>query len=216
MSMGNEEAGAMRDLHRDELLRAMLPHVGFDGWTGRAVRRALIDLGEDPEDAPLMFPAGAAEMIEAWSDLADRDMVAAARAADLAAYRTSARVRSIIMIRLEQCAPYKEALRRALAILALPTNARLALRLTARTVDSIWHAAGDRSADFNWYTKRALLAAVYSSTLLFWLRDMSEDHQDSIAFLDRRLKDTARITKLRKRLEDRLPKFRRSAPSPSA
>lgn len=39
----------------------------------------------------------------------------------------------------------------------------------ALMVDDIWYWAGDRSTDFNWYTKRALLAGIYTSTgLLIW------------------------------------------------
>jgi ubiquinone biosynthesis protein COQ9 len=72
--------------------------------------------------------------------------------------------------------------------------------ITARTVDSIWHAAGDRSADFSWYTKRAILASVYGTTLLYWLRDMSEDDEDTLAFLDRRLAGVGRIGKARARI----------------
>ena len=81
----------------------------------------------------------------------------------------------MIALRLEQNRPHKEAIRRGLAVLALPRNVRAAATCTARTVDAIWHAAGDRSADFSWYTKRAILAAIYSATLLYWLRDTSED-----------------------------------------
>ena len=87
----------------------------------------------------------------------------------------------MIALRLEQNRPHKEAIRRALALLALPRNARLAAACTARTVDAIWHAAGDRSADFSWYTKRAILAAVYGATVLFWLRDASEDDAATLA-----------------------------------
>ena len=96
-------------------------------------------------------------------------------------------MRAVIALRLEQNRPYKEAIRRALAVLALPQNARAAATCTARTVDAIWHAAGDRSADFSWYTKRAILAVIYSATLLYWLRDTSEDDAATLAFLDRRL-----------------------------
>lgn len=201
-------AGAADD-EFDKIIPALLPNVPFDGWTRRALRTALISLGRSPEDAVLLFPGGAAEMIEAYSRWADRDMEKAAKEADLAAFRLPARVRAIIALRFERNRPYKEAIRRALAILALPRNLTFSARLTARTVDSIWHAAGDRSADFSWYTKRAILAAAYKATLLYWLTDDSPDDADTIAFLDRRLADIARIGKMRRGIESRLPRFRR-------
>ncbi len=204
------------DPFRERLLRAILGHVGFDGWTGRAVRRALVDLGEDPGDALLMFPGGATEMIEAWSLLMDREMAATARGGELEAHRISARVRSIVIIRLELCALHREAARRAVAILALPINASLAFRLIWNTADSIWRAAGDTSSDFSWYTKRVMVAGVYWSTLLFWLQDGSEDHQNTMSFLDRRLRETGQLAKLRKTLEQCVSGLMRSAPSPFA
>jgi ubiquinone biosynthesis protein COQ9 len=107
----------------------------------------------------------------------------------------------VIALRLARQQPNKEAVRRALAMLALPIHARAAAACTARTVDAIWHAAGDRSADFSWYTKRAILTAVYGATVLFWLRDPSEDSAATLAFLDRRLAGIARVGKLRGRAE---------------
>ncbi|HEX7389006.1 MAG TPA: COQ9 family protein [Acidiphilium sp.] len=191
--------------HDDDLIRALLADVPFDGWTRNALRRALAATGRDAADAALLFPGGAGEMIEAWADLADRDMLADAEAADFSELRTPARVRAVILLRLDRNRPHREALRRALAVLALPGHARLAARLTARTVDAIWHAAGDTSADFSWYTKRAMLAGVYTATTLFWLRDTSDDAAETVEFLDRRLADIGRIGKLRKRLEALVP-----------
>ncbi len=104
-------------------------------------------------------------MIEAFCDLADRRMEEAAAAEGIAALRLSQRVRALVALRLRQNEPAREAIRRALAILALPRHARLAARITARTVNAIWYAAGDRSADMSWYSKRAILAGVYSATL---------------------------------------------------
>ena len=52
----------------------------------------------------------------------------------------------------------------AMAVKAFPSNAPTALENLAHMADDIWHCVGDRSTDFNWYTKRALLVAIYSST----------------------------------------------------
>lgn len=198
-----------RMTERDAAILGMLPNVVFDGWTRRALRAGVRDAGLPADEADLLFPLGTVDMIETFCDLADRRMEQAA--AGLPATKVSARVRALIALRLEQNRPYKEAIRRALAILALPRNARTAAACTARTVDAIWHAAGDRSADFSWYTKRAILAAVYSATVLYWLRDSSDDDADTLAFLDRRLADVGRIGRLRARADallDRLPRPR--------
>jgi ubiquinone biosynthesis protein COQ9 len=197
-----------RSPERDAAIDALLPNVPFDGWTMRALRQALAASGQEPEDAPLLFPGGAADMIEAYCDLADRRMEGEAARLDMALLRVPARVRAVIALRLRQNRPHKEAVRRALGVLALPGNGRVGFACTARTVDAIWHAAGDRSADFSWYTKRATLAAVYSATLLFWVRDTSEEDAATLAFLDRRLDGVGRIGRVRRRMESIGARFR--------
>lgn len=184
-----------RSPERDAAIEAMLPLVPVSGWT----MRSLMDAAGP--DADLLFPGGAPDMIEAYIDWADRQMEAGAAALDLSSMRLPDRVRAVVALRFEQNRPYKDAVRRAFGILSTPGNAALAARSAARTVDAIWHAAGDVSADFSWYTKRALLAAVYGSTLLYWLRDDSFDDERTLEFLDRRLAGIGRIGKARRRVE---------------
>jgi ubiquinone biosynthesis protein COQ9 len=195
-----------RSPDRDAALEAMLPNVPFDGWTYRSLRSGLRSINTAEEDAELLFPGGAPDMIEAFCDWADRRMVQAA--GSMEGLKLPQRVRALIAVRLEQNRGYKEATRRAIAVLALPRHARLAAKCTARTVDAIWHAAGDRTTDFSWYTKRAILTAAYGATLLFWLRDSSEDDAATLAFLDRRLAGIAWTHRLRQRLEERLRGWR--------
>jgi ubiquinone biosynthesis protein COQ9 len=192
---------------RDTAIMSMLPNVAFDGWTKRALRAGVADAGMPADEADLLFPLGTVDMIETFCDLADRRMEEAS--ATLTATKLPSRVRAVIALRLEQNRPYKEAIRRALAVLALPQNARAAATCTARTVDAIWHAADDRSADFSWYTKRASLAVIYGATILYWLRDTSEDDAATLAFLDRRLAGFERVHRLRKRADSLLARLPR-------
>jgi len=195
-----------RSPERDAALEAMLPNVPFDGWTYRALRTGLASIGVPREEAELLFPGGAADMIEAFCDWADRRM-AQSVAEQSGETKLPERVRALVALRLTQNRPYKEAVRRAVAVLALPRHVRLAATCTARTVDAIWHAAGDRSTDFTWYTKRAILTAAYTTTLLFWLRDSSEDDAATLAFLDRRMAGIAWTHRLRRRAEATLHRF---------
>ncbi len=191
-----------RSLERDTAIEAMLPHVPFDGWTAKALAMGLADAGMQADEVDFLFPLGNADMVATFCDWADRRMEEAAAALDEP--RLSRRIAAVLALRFEQNAPYKEAIRRAIGVLALPGNGRTALACTARTVDAIWHAAGDRSADFSWYTKRAILTAVYSAALLYWLRDSSEGNADTLAFLERRLRGVARIGRLRARFSNRM------------
>jgi ubiquinone biosynthesis protein COQ9 len=187
-----------RSEDRDSALRAALPHVPARGWTRAALEAGLRDLGRDPLEVEWLFPGGPAEAVEAWCDLADRAMEEQARREDLAARRVSDRIGRVIAIRLEQAEPHKEAVRRALALQALPWNLASALRTVARTADAMWAAAGDTSADFSWYTRRATLAAVHGATLAFWMQDDEPDFPATRAFLARRLADLARLQRRRR------------------
>ena len=182
-----------RQAARDAAVRAMLPLVPEHGWTLRALSQAA------GAQAEVLFPRGPAELVEAYIDMATREAVRAAAPA-LQGQRLSQKVRTLILTRLEQAEPDRQAVRRAVGVLALPGNAGVAAGCTARTVDVIWTAAGDTGTGFSWYSKRAILASVYTSTLLFWLGE-GRTRQDVTAFLDRRLAGVARFGKFTARVK---------------
>ena len=189
---------------RDQVLEALLPHVAFDGWGQAALRQAAADLGVDPALAADALPGGALGQVLAFSDWADRRLQQALIDHDQPVPRLRDRIQLSVRLRLELLTPHRDALRRSLAVLALPGNAPAGLKALHRTVDLIWNAAGDGSTDHNWYTKRLLLAGVVSATTLYWLEDKSEDHAKTWDFLgrqlDRVIKVGGRLGKLAGRL----------------
>ena len=187
-------------LDADRIVEAMLPHVPFDGWTLKALTAGLEDAGFDPAGAALAFPGGMVEVTEHFSALADKRMMAELEKRKVGELAVRERITLAVRVRLEQNAQYREALRHLLSYLALPTNAPLALKCLYRTVDAMWHAAGDTATDFNFYTKRATLAGVFGTTVLYWLNDTSEGFEKTFAFLDRRIEDVMRIGKAGGRL----------------
>jgi ubiquinone biosynthesis protein COQ9 len=193
---------------RDAILLATLGHVAFDGWTRRALAAGVADAGLKPDMAGRAFGGGGLDLIAHFSDWADRAMLARLGDLDLASMRVRHRLGAGVRARIEPLAPHREAVRRALAVLAMPHNAWLAARLTWCTVDAIWYAAGDTATDFNFYTKRALLAPVYATSLLYWLGDASPAGADTWAYLERRIGDALGIGRLGSR-------FRRAASRPA-
>lgn len=172
---------------RDGLITAAATHAPFLGWGPAALAAAARDCDLPAVEAARIFPGGAMDMIARHNAMADAAMVKALSALDLSQMKTRDRVAAAIRIRLTQTAPHREAVRRALALLALPHNVPAATKMLYRTVDSIWRACGDAAVDWNHYSKRMLLGSVYLSTLLFWLDDRSDGFADSFAFLDRRI-----------------------------
>ena len=198
----------LADDQRAALIAAMLPNVAFDGWSRPALRAAARRVGMPADEALALFPNGTAELVACFSRWADARMLDRLEAMVPEPLRISDRVALAIATRLEIIAPWREAVRRALSVLALPRHAPLGLRLLYETVDGIWYAAGDRATDFSFYTKRVTLAVIYAATLLYWLEDSSPDFSDTRAFLARRLSEVAAILKARHRFEtavERLP-----------
>jgi len=194
-------SGHLEDL-RDRLLEAALAHVVFDGWTDAALRRAARDAGLKPDAVRFAFPGGGRDLLDWFARRGDAQL-AAALAQDRGPRANGERLRvrdaiaRAVRLRLEAMSAHREAVRRGLALLALPHNLPRAATQIYHTVDTIWAGLGDRSADFNFYSKRALLAGVYLTTLLYWLGDESDDFVDSWDFLDRRIADVMTIQKLR-------------------
>lgn len=184
---------------RPRLVAAMLPAVPFDGWTAEARDAAATAEGIDLDIAAMALPDAAA-MTDAYTLRADALMLATMAAAGTDAMKVRERIRFAVKTRLEQAQGDREAVRRALVVMTLPANAAMGARTLWRTADTIWRAAGDTATDYNHYTKRTLLSAVYSATLLFWLDDDSEGRTETWAFLDRRIDGIMRFEKLKGRV----------------
>jgi ubiquinone biosynthesis protein COQ9 len=182
---------------RRELALSVGENAVFDGWTKAAVDSAARQLGIDPTPARLAMPKSQTGMIDLYIQEVDRALEAWATPRRTAKLKIREKIRTLVWRRLETMGPAREAVRRALAILAMPQNVPLALRISWRSADLMWRIAGDTSSDFNHYTKRVTLGAVYGSTLLAWLDDQSEGWSDTAAFLDRRIDGVMRFEKFK-------------------
>jgi|GEM_PF-105650 len=208
-ALGEEEP--VEDPHRAlqrAILDAALPHIAFDGWTREVLAQAATDAGFHEGDAELAFPGGPADAVRAHAAIADDDMALEMQTLDLASMRTRDKIAIAIRVRLESQIANREAIRRGLRLLADPRHAPEAARSLARTVDTIWRIAGDTATDFNYYSKRGLLAGVYSATLVYWLQDDSEDQHRTWEFLTRRIDEVLRFGQATAglgKLADRLP-----------
>ena len=202
------------DEKRIRLLEATLSHVPFDGWTDASLRRAAEDAGLSAADVLDAFPGGAIEALELFLADADRKMIADLESADLAPLKVREKVLLAIRRRLERALPHREAVRRGLAALALPQNAPLALKSLYRTVDAVWFGIGDTSTDWNFYSKRAILAGVYGAAVLYWLDDRSEGQEKTWDFLARRLDEAIKVPRALGQSFDRLRKLAADFPNP--
>lgn len=194
---------ATADLTLDGLRLALAPAIAeaavFDGWTDAAVASAAVQHGVGPETARIAFPGGAMDMIAAWIESIDAAMVTALSAERVGNLPMRERIRTLVQFRLDAVLGREEALRRAMAIMAMPQNAVRTARLAWHSADAMWRLAGDSAVDFNHYTKRMTLAAIYAATLLAFVEDTSADKTDTRAFLARRIEGVMRFEKAKAR-----------------
>lgn len=197
-SLAHDLSPDLSDATLDEIRVALAPRIAanaaFDGWAAAARDLAAESLGVDRDIAALALPDAMA-MIDAWFAAIDAAMLAALPPERLAAMKIRARIAALVEARIDQVAPNRESLRRALAILALPQHVARSTRLAWRTADTIWRAAGDTATDYNHYTKRTILLTVYAATMTMLLDDDSEGQADTRAFLARRIDGIMRFEK---------------------
>jgi ubiquinone biosynthesis protein COQ9 len=179
------------------IVDAALPHVPFDGFTDKVLRQAGEETGAGRETVARLFPEGPLSLVEACSSFADEELEKRLSARDLKSMKVRERIAAAVLTRLDILRPQKEAARRAAAFLSLPPHLPLATRLLYRTVDIMWRAAGDTSTDFNFYTKRAILAGVWSATLIRWFTDTAEGEQATRDFLAARIENVMTFEKFK-------------------
>lgn len=197
---------------QDQILDAALLHVPFDGWSQATLAAAISDTGADPSVARALFPRGPLDLALAFHARGDAALLARLRAEPMHQMRMRDRIAAAIRFRLE-VAEDREAVRRGVTFFALPQNAAEGAQAIWRTADLIWTALGDSSQDINWYSKRAILSGVYSSTVLYWLGDTTPGYSATWDFLDRRIEDVMRFEKVKSALEGN-PLFRAATAGP--
>ena len=181
---------------KNDLLKAALMHVAFDGWSEATFQASIRDTGIAPSVARAVCPRGAVDLAIAFHKAGDEEMLTRLKSADLSEMKFRDKIATAVRLRIEAVED-KEAVRRGATLFALPMHAADGVKLVWGTCDAIWAALGDTSDDVNWYTKRATLSGVYSSTVLYWLGDSSPDHAATWDFLDRRIEDVMRIEKVK-------------------
>lgn len=187
---------------RNRLLDAALIHVAFDGWSKETLDAAVADTGVDAGLAKLAFPRGGVDMAIAFHDRGDAQLKSELEGGDLSGMGMTAKITHAVRRRLELIAADREAVRRGATLLALPIYAADGSRAIWRTADTIWSVLGDTSTDYNFYTKRATLSAVYSATVLFWLGDDSPRSERTWDFLDRRIANVMQFEKVKAQVKE--------------
>ena len=190
---------------QDRILLGTLEGVPFDGWHWSLAEQAAVKSGYSADVARAVFPEGLPDLLRHFSGWADRQMLAALQDVDQTVMRIRDKIKKAVALRFDALGPYKESVRAASVYWLSPFRKFESGKIIWRSADMIWLWAGDDAKDYNHYTKRALLSAVMASTTISWLNDRSENHQETLAFLDRRIDNVLTVGKLAGKIKNSMP-----------
>jgi ubiquinone biosynthesis protein COQ9 len=179
-----------------KILPSVLAQIPLCGWTDAAFASGVKAAHVTTAEAATLYPEGINDIVAAFHAMIDEELqtrIAAKR--NFRALRTRDKITFAVRARFEIMQPHREAVSRLMVWAVFPRNLRRSTQHLWQAADTIWHAAGDTSTDYNAYTKRGLLCAVMKATMIFWLADTSPDYAETWAFLDRRINDVMTLGK---------------------
>ena len=171
-----------------KLMLAALPNVAFDGWSNSTFVAACREADISERKARLFCPRGALDLAVAFHKWGDNQFEISFKKKRISKLKVREKIKKAVELRIK-LASDREAVRRGVVLFALPIYAFEGSRLIWDTADLIWESIGDNSEDYNWYSKRTILSAVYAATVLYWLGDNSEESKETLHFLERRIED---------------------------
>ena len=175
-----------------KLMLAALPNVAFDGWSNSTFVAACREADISERKARLFCPRGALDLAIAFHKWGDDQFEISFKKKKISQLKVREKIKKAVELRIK-LASDKEAVRRGVVLFALPIYAFEGSRLIWDTSDLIWESIGDKSEDYNWYSKRTILSGVYAATVLYWLGDNSEGNEETWHFLDRRIEDVMKF-----------------------
>jgi ubiquinone biosynthesis protein COQ9 len=187
---------------KEALFHEILCLVGQDGWSEGTLAQAAISLGKDPAWTRALFPGGIRDVLQTWAMVSMVAMRTQAGGLDLPSMKVRERIFWLVRLHLGALSSYPDAASTSLKFLLRPREVPFGMHLLYDLIDDMWRLAGDESTDYNFYTKRLLLAGVYLSTLLFWLRDTSPEKYKTWSFLERHIENVLSLGTIKQELGD--------------
>lgn len=192
----------MKNNYKVDLVTKMLNHVPDLGWTWDALSKAALNSkkmkSHSEEELQTIFDNKISTIIGIFNDKLDEEMFAIFNPENNKNLGVTQTVKALVLSRLRASENYKSIIKTSLFFMAQPGNAYEALNQLMKTSNKIWEIAGDTSRGRNFYSKRLILAGVYSSTLAYWLAKETRSIDGSEDFLDKRLDDVKNIGKISK------------------
>lgn len=192
---GHNEDDAKVLAIKESIMNAALGFVVTHGWSKQAIAKGAESVNY-PSVANGLFPRGGIELVQFFYRMCNENLVEHLKHETAGTEKVIDPVlfaRKAIEFRLRMLIPYLKHWPQALGLMTLPPNVPTSLANVLTLVDDICYYAGDRSVDFNWYTRRVGLASIYKATELYMLQDSSTDFEKTWKFLERRIEEASLV-----------------------
>ena len=187
---------------RNQILQEAKPIIVENGWNEDLFFNISKSSKYKYSEIKALFPEGYMQLLEVYLESINQLMSQKAKEIDLIRLRVHERVRELLILRLKIVAKDKDLFKKTFSYLALPHNLKISTRVLYKTVDEIWFLSGDISTDFNFYSKRIILASIYTSTIIHFVNNENIDETNLI--LNKLLKKVSLIPKFKNKFTNTL------------
>tara|TARA_Y100000590_G_scaffold364578_1_gene423041 strand:- start:18 stop:650 length:633 start_codon:yes stop_codon:yes gene_type:complete len=184
---------------RKQIFNDVKNYVEVNGWN-KEIFLNLKNSNFDYNEIISLFPNGYLSTIQMYLDDINSKMALESKKLNLIQLRLHERVRELCILRLNIMQKEKKFVVKTYNHLCLPQNYKFSSKNLYKTIDQIWFLSGDNSTDFNFYTKRIILAGIYTSTMIHFINN--ENIDGTIDFLNNQLKKVKYIPKFKNRIND--------------
>ena len=169
--------------------------VAKDGLTSNTFNTISKKYDLNIDEMNLLFPGGKNDFLQFVLEQLNIDLENYCKKLDLIRLPVHKRIRKILLSKIYIMDKEKKFYKKIFLSLLIPKkNFSLPIKLY-KSVDQIWFIAGDTSVDFNFYTKRLILAGIYSRVIFFFFNNNNQTLLEDL--LDSSLKRVSKIPELK-------------------
>ena len=191
---------------KESFLQALVEKVEIEGWGEQIIEEVCLELDLDKKHYHIWFPQGTKEILDFLENKYDQEMLEVMKDSNQQQGVTN-KIAYALKLRICDTSRSKMLSIKNSQFYINPVNAAGALKSSWRTVDRIWQYAGDKSVDFNYYSKRNLLHGVYLSCQTHYNLDKSENNIKTREFIDKSLSTVVESAKCIKKIPQLLKKI---------
>ena len=183
---------------RLKILKLAKNIIAIEGLTSTTFNKISLKYDLNISELNLLFPDGRNDLLKFALEQLNRELEEYCKKIDLIRLPVHKRIKKILLSKIYLMNKEKQFYKKIFLNLLLPSKSISLPAQLYKSIDQIWFIAGDTSVDFNFYTKRLILAGIYSRIILFFFNN--EDHKELEDLLDLNLKRVAKIPELKSKL----------------